>query len=106
MFITISNRFYNWSKGWLVFVLFLLDAFFSGFLMPLIQGMMQGGQGGIQPLDLMIFATPEKVFDMIGKYGEFGRSFYRNVELTVDVIYPIVYLFFLPAYSIVSVASW
>ena len=94
MFITISNRFYNWAKGWFVFILFLLDAFFSGFLMPLIQGMMQGGQGGIQPLDLMIFATPEKVFDMIGKYGEYGRPFYRNVELTVDVIYPIVYLFF------------
>ena len=94
MFITISNRFYNWAKGWLVFVLFLLDAFFSGFLMPLIQGMMQGGQGGIQPLDLMMFATPEKVFAMIENYGEFGRPFYRNVELTVDIIYPIVYLFF------------
>ena len=31
---------------------------------------------------------------MIERYGEFGRPFYRNVELTVDIIYPIVYLFF------------
>jgi len=90
----ISERFYQWNKGWLIFTLFLLDAFFSGFLLPLIQGMMQGGQGSIQPLDLMLFASPEKIFDMIEKYGEYGRPFYRSVELTVDIIYPIVYLFF------------
>jgi len=94
MFKKLSDRFYGWSKGWLVFVLFLLDGFFAGFLLPLIQGLMQGGQGGIQPLDLMFFATPAKLFDMINQYGEYGRPFYRNVELTVDIIYPIVYLFF------------
>lgn len=88
----LSDRFYKWTNGWLVFILFLLDAFFGGFLLPLIQGIMQGGQGGIKPLDLMLFATPEKIFDMIEKYGD--RVFYRNVELTVDIVYPIVYLFF------------
>jgi len=94
MFKNISERFYRWNKGWLIFILFLLDAFFAGFLLPLIQGMMQGGKGGIQPLDLMLFATPEKIFGMITEYGEYGRPFYRNVELTIDIIYPIVYLFF------------
>jgi hypothetical protein len=89
-----SERFYRWNKGWLVFILFLLDAFFSGFLLPLIQGMIQGGQGDITPLDLMLFASPEKIFGMIERYGEYGRPFYRGVELTVDIIYPIVYLFF------------
>ena len=90
----VSQKFYSWAKGWLIFILFLLDVFFAGFLLPLIQGMMQGGQGGIQPLDLMMFATPDKIFGMIERYGEFGRPFYRNVELTVDIAYPIVYLFF------------
>ena len=90
----LSDRFYKWTKGWLVFVLLILDAFFSGFLLPLIQGMLQDGQGGVQPLDLMMFATPQRIFGMIERYGEYGRPFYRNVELTVDIIYPIVYLFF------------
>lgn len=90
----ISDRFYRWNKGWLIFILFLLDAFFGGFLLPLIQGMMQGDRGGIQPLDLMVLATPEKIFGMLNAYGEFGRPLYRNVELTVDIVYPIVYLFF------------
>ena len=55
---------------------------------------MQDGRGGVQPLDLMMFATPAKIFGMIERYGEFNRPFYRNVELTVDIVYPIVYLFF------------
>lgn len=94
MFSNLSDRFYKWTKGWLVLILLILDVFFAGFLLPLIQGMMQDGQGGVQPLDLMLFASPEKIFGMIERYGEFGRPFYRNVELTVDIIYPIVYLFF------------
>jgi hypothetical protein len=95
MFNNLSDRFYKWAKGWLILVLFILNGFFSGFLFPLIQGMMQGGQGGVQPLDSMIFATPEKIFGMIERYGVYGRPFYRSVELTVDIAYPIVYLFFL-----------
>ena len=91
---SISERFYQWNKGWAIFILLVLDAFFSGFLLPLIQGMMQDGQGGVQPLDLMLLATPEKIFGMIERYGEFNRPFYRSVELTVDIVYPIVYLFF------------
>ena len=35
----ISDRFYQWNKGWLIFVLALFTFFFSGFLLPLIQGM-------------------------------------------------------------------
>ena len=90
----VSERFYKLTKGWLVLILLVLDGFFSGFLLPLVQGIMQDGRGGVQPLDLMLFATPEKTYAMIERYGEFGRIFYRNVELTVDIIYPIVYLFF------------
>ena len=90
----ISNKFYQWSKGWLVLVLLVLDVFFSGFLMPLIQGIMQDGTGGIMPLDLMLLAPPEKIFAMIARYGEYNILFYRNVELTVDIVYPLVYLFF------------
>ena len=90
----LSDRFYTWTKGWLVIVLLALDGFFAGFLLPLIQGMMQDGKGGILPLDLMLFGTPQKIFGMIERYGEFNRPFYRNVELTVDIIYPVVYLFF------------
>jgi hypothetical protein len=87
----ISARFYQWTKGWLVLVLLALDAFFAGFLLPMIQRMMQDDQGGVTPLDLMMFSPPAKIFEMISRYD---IAFYRLVELTVDIIYPIVYLFF------------
>ena len=87
----ISKKFHAWAKGWLVIVLMLLDMFFMGFVMPLIGGLMKSGTGLEQPLDLMFFSSPEKTFAMIERYGEFGRPFYRNVELMVDIIYPIIY---------------
>ena len=59
----LSDRLYGWTNGWIIFILFLLDGFFAGFLLPLIQGMMQGGQGDILPLDLMLFATPPEFVD-------------------------------------------
>lgn len=89
-----SDRFYKWAKGWLIFVLLVLDVFFAGFLLPLVQGLMQDDRGGVLPLDLMPFSKPDGLFAMMERYGEYGRPLYRNVELTVDIIYPIVYLFF------------
>lgn len=89
----ISSKFHAWTKGWLVLVLLALDMFFMMIVMPLTGALMKSGTGLEQPLDLMFFATPDKMFAMIEIYGEFGRPFYRNVELTVDIIYPIIYMF-------------
>lgn len=93
MLLNLSNKFHRWAKGWLIFVLLALYGFFAGFLMPLVGGLTQGGRGGIQPLDTMLFSTPERTFEMIERYGEYGRPFYRAAALTIDIAYPIVYLF-------------
>jgi hypothetical protein len=87
----ISGRFHAWARGWLVFVLLLLDFFFMGFIMPLISGLLKDGSGTQQPMDLRFFSTPEKLYSLAGSYGEYGRAFYRSVELSVDIIYPIIY---------------
>ena len=86
----ISSKFHAWAKGWLVLVMMALDLFFMGFIMPTIGKIMQGAGGSQQPLDLMMFSTPDKMFAMIATYGDV--SFYRNVELTVDLfLYPPIY---------------
>lgn len=89
----ISSKFHAWTKGWLVLVLLALDMFFMMIVMPVTGALMKSGTGLEQPLDLMFLATPDTMFAMIEIYGEFGRPFYRNIELTVDIIYPIIYLF-------------
>lgn len=87
----LSGKFYKWANGWLVLTLVLLDTFFMGFVMPLIGGLMKGGTGLQEPMDLQFFSTPEQLYDLAKSYGEFGRAFYRSVELSVDLIYPVVY---------------
>ncbi|NJN79476.1 MAG: hypothetical protein HC797_02870 [Anaerolineales bacterium] len=61
--------------------------------MPILGALMKSGTGLEQPLDLMLFATPDKIFEMVERYGDSGRVFYRNIELTADLAYPIIYLF-------------
>jgi hypothetical protein len=94
MITTLSNKLQKYAKGWLIFVLFLLDGAFMGFILPMAEGLMKMDSGGPGPIDLQFFYTPAKVFSMIESYGEYGRSFYRNIELSVDIIYPIVYTLF------------
>ena len=66
-----------------------------GYIMPLASGIMAfAANASVLPLDLMFFYTPEKAFAMIDKYGEAGRALYMKIELTADIIYPIVYTLF------------
>jgi hypothetical protein len=48
----------------------------------------------VLPLDLMFFYTPTEAFEMMEKYGEAGRAIYFKIELTADLIYPIIYTLF------------
>jgi len=88
----ISSKFHSWARGWLVIVFVILDGIFV-FTLSIIGALMKSGTGLEKPLDLMILATPDKLFRMIDLYGPSTRMFYRNVELSVDVVYPIVYMF-------------
>lgn len=94
MLLQISGTLHRHAKGWLVFILFLLDAAFMLFILPLGTALMKFDLGGPGPLDPLLFYTPARVDQTLAAYGEFGRVFYRNMELTVDLIYPIIYTLF------------
>lgn len=49
------------------------------------------GNPDLKPLDLQLTYDAEKAYDLIGAYSESERKTYILVELTLDVIYPIVY---------------
>ena len=92
---SISERFHRWAKGWLVIVMLILDALFMGYVMPACGAIMALlANNSVTPLDLMFYYTPAEAFDMISQYGDAGRAFYRNVELTADIIYPVIYTIF------------
>ncbi|MBI5295512.1 MAG: hypothetical protein HY869_08545 [Chloroflexi bacterium] len=94
MLAKLSKALHRNAKGWLVFILFLLDMFFNILVMPMAQALMKFDGGGPGPLDLRFFTPPARMFEIIGQYGEYNRIFYRNFELTGDILYPIVYTLF------------
>jgi hypothetical protein len=92
---SLSEKFHAWATGWRVIILLVAEGLMMGYVMPLAAGLMAfAANASVTPLDLMFFYTPDKAFDMIEKYGEAGRSLYMKVELTADIIYPIIYTLF------------
>jgi hypothetical protein len=90
MFDKLSNTLKKYAKGWLIFILFLLDGIFMGYVMPSLGA----GMGSSGPIDLKFFYTPQTAYKMIASYSEQTRAIYRIGELTLDVVYPVVYTLF------------
>jgi hypothetical protein len=92
---TISEKFHSWTTGWRVIIMLIADALMMGYIMPLAGGIMAlAANNSVMPLDLMFFYTPTQAFEMMDKYGEAGRAIYMKIELTADIIYPIIYTLF------------
>lgn len=92
---TLSQKFHAWTTGWRVIILLIAEALMMGYIMPLAAGIMAfAANASVMPLDLMFFYTPAEAFAMIEKYGPDGRDIYFKIELTADILYPIVYTLF------------
>jgi len=92
---SISRKFHSWTNGWRVFLLFLADAVMMGYIMPVASAILElAANNSVLPLDLMFFYTPAEAFAMLEKYGPAGRVLYMKIELTADILYPIVYTLF------------
>lgn len=91
----ISEKFHAWTTGWRVIILLIAESLMMFYIMPLAAGIMAfAANNSVLPLDLMFFYTPDQAFEMIEKYGEAGRAVYLRIELTADIIYPIIYTLF------------
>lgn len=94
MLTKLSITLQNYAKGPFVLLLLALDLLFVAFLLPNTEARLKAASGGVGPIDLQFFYTPDKAYSMIGAYGETGRTFYRTFELTGDIVYPLIYTLF------------
>ena len=93
---TISRKLHAWTTGWRVLLLFIAEVVMTGYIMPVSSAILAlAANNSVLPLDLLFFYTPAEAFAMIEKYGPAGRALYIKIELSVDIIYPIVYTLFL-----------
>ena len=91
----ISQKFHAWTTGWRVFFLLIADVVMMGYIMPVASAILAlAANNSVLPLDLMFFYTPAEAFAMIEKYGPAGRALYMKIELSVDLLYPIIYTLF------------
>jgi hypothetical protein len=92
---TISQKFHAWTTGWRVLFLFIADVVMMGYIMPVASAILElAANNSVLPLDLLFFYTPAEAFAMLEKYGAAGRALYMKIELTADLLYPIIYTLF------------
>ncbi|MEM7366990.1 MAG: hypothetical protein AAF587_00245 [Bacteroidota bacterium] len=71
-----------------------LDLILMFVIMPIMGGKMAEVTEHAKPLDLEIPTySVEFAHEKIEAYGEAGRQLYKTIELTADVIYPLIYGF-------------
>jgi hypothetical protein len=60
-------------------------------LINVLLALTMGGNPYLQPLDLQLYYSPEKAYELLNAYNETERFYYIIAETTLDVIYPLVY---------------
>jgi len=86
--IKILNKYANIRNTILLFVIVLL---FNLIIFPISYRV----SPKLTLLDVQIFYTPKKAYDILKKFSEIEKKNYLLAELTVDLIYPIAYSFLL-----------
>lgn len=92
----ISNNLRHFSGGWVTAGGLLVFLLFVVLVLPAqtVRAEAAGGGNGFTP-DLSLFYTPGDLYAAAETYGQEGRSAYIHARWTFDLIWPLVYTFFL-----------
>lgn len=96
----LSNWFYKFSTGWVTAAAVLVFILFSVLVLPGQSSSEDRGEELGSP-DLSMYYPAEELYRMAEGYGEDGRAAYIQARFTFDLVWPMVYTFFL-----VATLSW
>ncbi|HEY0109307.1 MAG TPA: hypothetical protein VGB67_06730 [Fibrella sp.] len=88
-FSTFPDRIANWKS--LILLLAIYVSFPAYWLKNAEATINQLAGKVIGPIDLTFGFNPSRTLQMVADYGPEGRAYYARVELTVDMLYPLVY---------------
>ncbi|KAF0092495.1 MAG: hypothetical protein FD141_679 [Fusobacteria bacterium] len=94
--LTTLSKWFTKKTTLLVFIVATL--IFTGFIIWVLPGVSANTKeitGSSLSPDTSFFYTVEKLYQIAEVYGETGRQYYINSRFTFDVVWPIVYGFFL-----------
>jgi len=91
----LSNWLYKVSSGWVTLGALVIFILFSVLVLPdqSANSQFQGGDSGSP--DLSIYYSAAELYEMAEAYGDQGREAYIRARFTFDLIWPLVYTFFL-----------
>lgn len=83
------NRISNWKTLIITFAIYM---FFNLILLKNAESKINElAHKSVGVIDLTFGFNPQKMLSMVADYGNAGREYYANTEMTTDVLYPIVY---------------
>ncbi|MDX1942206.1 MAG: hypothetical protein SFU99_16700 [Saprospiraceae bacterium] len=86
------NKFHQLATARNVIIFLLLDFIMMSLVMPQVARKLQSYASGIKPIDLEIptYST-DRAYEILSAYNAEALNYYKNIELSVDIIYPIIY---------------
>jgi hypothetical protein len=97
----ISDWLYRMSTGWVALAALVLFLLFTALVLPQQAARSEEETGSTESPDTSGFYTPSDLYRLAEAYGEQGRRAYVRARFTFDLVWPLVYTFFL-----VTAISW
>jgi hypothetical protein len=97
MLTRISDGIYNLTRGWVVVVAVVVFVLFVALVLPRQAASAEAATGGVGSPDTSFLYSADDLYRFAQAYGEQGRAAYVRARFTFDVIFPLVYGFFLTA---------
>ena len=94
---TLSEKMFLFSSGRATLASLILFAAFIGYVLPDQAAKADAYSNGAGSPDSSFFYSSSDLYKMAEAYGEDGRAAYVQARFTFDMIWPLVYLFFLGA---------
>lgn len=95
VFKNISEWFFRLSKGWVAAAGLLIFLTFSMTVLPSQSALAESYSAGSGVPDTSLFYSPEDLYRMANSYGAAGRQAYVQARFSFDLVFPLIYTFFL-----------
>jgi hypothetical protein len=93
----LSDRLRRASTGPVALVALVIFVLFMVLVLPRQAATAEGETGASDSPDTSFYYSPGDLYDMAAAYGQEGRAAYVRARFTFDLVWPLVYAFFLTA---------
>lgn len=91
----LSDFLYKITNGWVAFLALVVFLLFAGLVLPGQAASAETYSGNAGSPDLSFYYSAQDLYHMTEVYGDQGRGAYVRARFTFDLIWPLVYTFFL-----------